>query len=257
MTASTAVPTSDREYLIQGRRVTFPVVVRDAASGAVTYLVPTGAVERLVRGRELEVIEVLPGQALFSLAIIDYRDNDLGDYNEVSLTFFARPRGERPSVGIPYLGNVVDFFRSALPTFIWKLPVDQAFTCEAGAGIWGFPKTVERIELEDAGGRRTCRLLMDHQHVLTVSLPRGGTRELPEQLLTTYSYVGGVLHRTRFVSGARGMSFTLGGADLILGTHPIADDLRTLGLPKRALASVWMEHQHARFEAPEPVVRPG
>jgi len=257
MTASTAVPTSDREYLIQGRRVTFPVVVRDAASGAVTYLVPTGAVERLVRGRELEVIEVLPGQTLFSLAIIDYRDNDLGDYNEVSLTFFARPRGERPSVGIPYLGNVVDFFRSALPTFIWKLPVDQAFTCEAGAGIWGFPKTVERIELEDAGGRRTCRLLMDHQHVLTVSVPRGGRRELPEQLLTTYSYVGGVLHRTRFVSGARGMSFTLGGADLILGTHPIADDLRTLGLPKRALASVWMEHQHARFEAPEPVVRPG
>jgi hypothetical protein len=253
MTAHTAVPTSDGAYLVQGRRVTFPVEVRDAASGAVTYLVPTAAVQRLLPGRDLEVVEVLPGQTLFALAVIDYRDNDLGDYNEVSLAFFARPRGQPASIGIPYLGNVVDFFRSALPTFIWKLPVDQAYTCEAGAGIWGFPKTVERIEFEDAGSRRTCRLVMDHQHVLTVSVPRGGSRDLPDQTLTTFSYIGGVLHRTRFVSGARGTSFTLGGADLILGTHPIADDLRTLGLPKRALASVWMEHQHARFEAPEPV----
>ena len=141
---------------------------------------------------------MLPGQTLFSLAIIDYRDNDLGDYNEVSLAFFARPRGELPSVGIPCLGTSSTSSGARSPHLHLKLPVDQAFTCEAGAGIWGFPKTVERIELEDAGGRRTCRLLMDHQHVLTVSVPRGGTRELPEQLLTTYSYVGGVLHRTRF-----------------------------------------------------------
>jgi len=28
-------------------------------------------------------------------------------------------------------------------TYIWKLPVTQAFTCAAGSGIWGFPKTVE------------------------------------------------------------------------------------------------------------------
>jgi hypothetical protein len=244
---------SDREYVFQGRKVTFPVEVRDAGSGAVTYLVPTAAAERLIPGRELEVIEILPGQTLFSIAMIDYRDNDLGDYNEVSLSFFARPRGERASVNIPYLGNVVDFFKSSLPTYIWKLPVDQSFTCEAGYGIWGFPKTVEQIQFEDAGGRRTCRLVMDHQHVLTLSVPRGGTRDLPDTSLTTYTYVAGVLHRTRFTAGARGMSFTVGGADLILGTHPIADDLRSLGLPKRALASVWMEHQHGRFDAPERV----
>lgn len=252
MTATTAgVAPQGQEYVFQGRKVGFPVEVRDAASGAVTYLVPSAAAQRLIPGRDLEVVEVLPGQALFSLAIIDYRDNDLGDYNEVSLSFFARPRGEGSSLGVPYLGSVVDFFKSALPTFIWKLPVDQSFTCEAGAGIWGFPKTVEQIEFEDAGGRRTCRLSMNHEHVLTVSVPRGGARELPETALTTYSYVGGVLHRTRFLSAARGVSFTLGGADLILGTHPIADELRTLGLPKRALMSVWMEHQRARFEAPE------
>jgi len=39
-----------------------------------------------------------------------------------------------------------------LPTYIHRLPVDQSFTCAAGRGIWGFPKTIEQIEI-DAGGR--------------------------------------------------------------------------------------------------------
>lgn len=240
-------------YVFQGRTVTMPVEVRDATSGAVTYLVSAAAARALLPGPELDVVEVLPGQALFSIAMIDYRDNDLGDYNEVSLAFFVRRKGESPALGVPFLGSVVDFFKNALATWIWKLPVNQSFTCEAGSGIWGFPKTVEQIDFEDAGGRRTCRLVMDGQHVLTLSVPRRGSRTLPEAPMTTYSYIGGALHRTTFTASSTGVGFGLGGADLILGTHPIADTLRQLGLPRAALMNVWMEHQRARFDGPERV----
>lgn len=252
MNGSNAAHAQDqRTYVFQGRAVTIPVEVRDATSGAVTYLVSATAARKLLPGPELDVVEVLPGQALFSIAMIDYRDNDLGDYNEVSLAFFVRRKGETPAFGVPFLGSVVDFFRNSLATWIWKLPVDQSFTCEAGFGIWGFPKTVEQIDFEDAGGRRTCRLTMDGRHVLTLSVPRGGARTLAEAPFTTYSYIGGVLHRTRFDAASTGVGFALGGADLILGTHPIADTLRELGLPRTALMSVWMEHQRARFGGPE------
>ena len=74
---------------------------------------------------------------------------------------------------------------------------------------------------------------------------------MPDQELVTYTWIDGALHRTRFVSGADGVGFHLGGAALTLGDHPIADELRGLGLPKRALLSVWMERMHGRFEAPE------
>ncbi|MEW6270124.1 MAG: acetoacetate decarboxylase family protein [Thermodesulfobacteriota bacterium] len=242
-----------KRYVFQGREVTLPVEVRDASSGAVTYLVSAQAARELLPGPELDVVEVLPGQALFSIAMIDYRDNDLGDYNEVSLAFFVRRRGERPALGIPYLGGAIELFRGSLATWIWKLPVDQSFTRDAGEGIWGFPKTVEQIDLEDAGGRRTCRLVMDGKHVLTLGVPRGGSHTLGETTLTTYSYIGGALHRTRFTTSSSGVGFTLGGADLILGTHPIADALRSLGLPRTALMSVWTERQRALFEGPERV----
>jgi hypothetical protein len=94
---------------------------------------------------------------------------------------------------------------------------------------------------------------MDGRHVLTFSAARGGARTLPDAPMTTYSYVGGALQRTTFVSGATGVGIHLGGAELVLGDHPIADDLRRLGLPRRAFLSVWMEHTHARFAAPAPV----
>ena len=227
-----------------------PVVVRDAASAAATYLVPSAAARRLLPGPELDVVELLPGRALFSIAAIDYRDNDLGDYNEVSLALFVRPRGER--AGVPYLSPALDFVRNRVATYIWKLPVDQRFTCAAGRGIWGFPKSVEQIAFEEVGGRRRCRLVMDGRHVLTFSVSRGGGRTLPDAAMATYTYIDGVLHRTPFVTGATGVGIHLGGAELVLGDHPLAAELGSLGLPKGALMSVWMEHSHGRFEAPAP-----
>jgi hypothetical protein len=235
-------------YQIQGRTVSLPVVVRDASAGAATWLLSSRAVQRLVP-EAFEVAEVLPGRTPVAIAAIDYRDNDLGDYDEVSITFFVRPRSAPR--GIPYLGAMVDLIRGRLGTYIWKLPVNQAFTCEAGRSIWGFPKTVESIEMRAEGARTHCRLDMDGQHVLTLSLPRGGSRTLPDSELVTYSLIEGVPHRTPFTQGGRGVGFRLGGACLQLGTHPIADALRGLGLPGRALMTMWTERMHGRFEAPE------
>jgi len=224
--------------------------VRDARSGAATFLVDARAVRRLLPGPELVPAELLPGRALCSIACIDYRDNDLGDYNEISIAFFVRERSA--PAGVPWLGTLLDLFRSRLGTWIWRLPVNQSFTCEAGRGIWGFPKTVETIELsERASGRSACRWESAGRHVLTLATPRGGERTLPDSELVTYTWIDGALHRTRFRSGARGAGIRLGGAELELGDHAISAELRQLGLPRRPLMSIWMEHMHGTFEAPE------
>ena len=235
-------------YQIQGRTVEMPVVVRDASAGVATWLVPADEVQRLLPDA-FEVATVLPGRTPLAIAAIDYRDNDLGDYDEVSITCFVRPRGAPR--GLPWVGTFADLLRSRLGTWIWKLPVNQSFTCEAGCTIWGFPKSVEEIRIHYESDRVRCRLAMDGEHVLTLSLPRGGRRTLPDTEMTTYTTIEGVPHRTRFVQGGSGVGFRLGGAQLELGPHPIADTLRALGLPARALMTMWTERLHARFEAPE------
>ncbi len=232
-------------YVIQGREVPMPVEVRDASAGSATFLVSASAARAMLPGPELEVAEVLPGRALLSLAIIDYKDNDLGDYDEVSIALFVRRRGQ--PAGLPWLGSWIDMARERLGTWIAHLPVNQGFTCEAGCTIWGFPKTVQEIDFRTGDDRASCRLVYDGQHALTLSVPRGGSRTLPERTMTGYTYIEGVAHVNEFTSGAEGFGIRAGGARIELGSGPLADELRRLGLPKRALMTTWMERMFGRF----------
>ena len=219
-------------YQIQGREVTLPCIVRDASSGNAMYMVPAEAAQKLIPGDAFEVMEVAPGQAQLILGIIDYRDNDLGDYNEMAIIFLVKPKGAEAD---------------AAGTFIYKLPVDQAFTCEAGSTIWGFPKTVQQIDMEYRTDRASLKLVYDGVHALTLSLPRGGSKSLPESTLTGFTSIEGVAHTNEFRSGAEGFGVRLGGAELSLGEGLIADQLRSLGLPKKALMTTWMEKMYATF----------
>lgn len=229
-------------YEIAGRTVTMPCVVRDASAGTAMFDVDAGAARALVPVA-FDVVETQPGRCQVVLAVIDYRDNDLGDYLEVGVTFFVTPAG----------GTADE-----TGTFITRLPVDRQFTCEAGRAIWGFPKTVEEIALGYADSSVTCTLRMDGQLVLRLTLPRGGSDEMPQLPMTAYTLIDGVAHRTAFSQGGSGSQVlaTAEGVTLELGDHPVAKELATLGLPGPAVLSTWTEHMRGTFETPRPVPAP-
>ncbi|HYD49153.1 MAG TPA: acetoacetate decarboxylase family protein [Terriglobales bacterium] len=224
-------------YTIQGRTVRLPAVVRDASSGTALYLVSATAAQQLVPP-PFQIVEVAPGQAQLVLGFVDYRDNDLGDYYEVMIVFFVRPAGDPAA---------------AEGTFIYKLPVNQSFTCEAGQRIWGFPKTVERIAIDSTGEIVRCRLEMAGEHAFTLSLPRLACDAMPDMEIemTTYTDHGGP-HALAFAQGgATAINPGGAGVQLELGTHPLADELRRLGLPDAPLLlSTWVEHMRGSFGAP-------
>lgn len=247
-TAPAAHGEHPRTVVVQGRSVALPVVVRDAVAVTAMFLVPTEAVRRLIPHPALHPLEPWPGRTICILAGVEYRDNDLGRYNEVAVSFLVRPGGPRPR---PVLGMLQALRRREAAAYIHHLPVTTAFSRDAGRDIWGFPKTVDRIEFQDGGGERTVVLTADGQHVLTMAVTRRGRRRMPELPQDAVAVRDGVVWRTPSVMGGDGTGFRLGGAALVLGPHPIAEELRTLGLPKRALCSTSMERMHARFEAPE------
>lgn len=250
-TAARAAAERGDGAVVDGRFVAYPVVVREAASSSVTWTVDARVARDLLPSDDLELAEILPGRALLSIACIDYVDNDLGDYNEVSIALFVRPRGAPR--GLPYLGTALDFLRARLGTYIVWLPVDQAFTREAGETMWGFPKTVETIQFDHHGSKAVCRLTARGRHVLTLTTPRGGSREIPASAMTTYTVMDEGTAATRFTSRAKGVGFFRSGVELELGDHPMAATLRELGLPKKPLMAVWMEHMRATFERAQPL----
>lgn len=240
-----------RTYEIEGKPIAMPLVVARADIGLATYLVSASKARELLPGPELDIVELLPGRAVLTVSCVDYIENDLGRYHEISLTFFVREKGQAPAV--PYAGSLADLIRGRLPTYIHRLPVTTTFSREAGRQIWGFPKVLHDIRFRTKGNRYQCAWDADGQKVFRFSVPKGGKRTMPDSELKTYSYIDGVLHSTRFVQGANEMGMHLGGAKLELGDHPIADELRELGLPKRALMSMWLGRMHGTFDGPERV----
>ena len=108
-----------------GRTVTMPCVVRDASAGTAMFDVAARRRPGDAARAPSTSSSPSPGRCQLIIAVIDYRDNDLGDYLEVGLTFFVTPRGAGPD---------------AAGTFITRLPVDQEFTCEAGRADLGVPQ---------------------------------------------------------------------------------------------------------------------
>jgi Acetoacetate decarboxylase (ADC) len=226
-------------YEIAGRTVTMPCVVRDASAGTAIFDVDATAARALVP-EQFALVETAPGRCQLVIAVIDYRDNDLGDYREIGITFFVTPAaGPADEVG----------------TYIHRLPVDQQFTCEAGRTIWGFPKSVEDIDLVRADSSAMCTLRIDGTLVLRLTLPRGGSDTMPPLPMTTYTLIDGVAHRTAFTQGGTGSQVLVGGdgVTLDLGDHPQAKELAALGLPAPAQLSTWTEHMQGTFETAEPL----
>jgi hypothetical protein len=238
-------------WVIQGRPVILPVVVRDAVVVQAVFPVRTAAVRRLLPPHaSLHPLEPWRGTALCSIGAIEYRDNDLGRYNEVAVSVFVT---EAPRPPRAFLGLIAAFRAQRAGVFITRLPVTTTFSRDAGCEIWGFPKTVAEIALSDEDGRRVCLLAADGRHVLTLTAPLRGSGRLPQARQLAYACRDGVVWRTPSLMEGENVGFRLGGATLVLGEHPMADELRALGLPRRALFSTSFGRMRARFDAAERV----
>ena len=219
---------------ILGQTVTMPVEVRDGSSATVIFDVALDAARSLAPPG-FEVIESAPGRAQFALALIDYKDNDLGAYLEVGTILFVRPEGGGED-----------------GTFITHLPVTEEFTCVAGNQIWGFPKSVERIEVTNTDHHQSLGPDDGRRAGRDVTVPRGGFDEMASMPLAAYTLIDGRPHVTRFTQGGSGNGLSM-PADVVLtlGNHPVAKELASLNLsPESAVLSTWTEHMQARFEEP-------
>jgi len=224
--------------LIQGREITFPMEVAEFDAATLMYSVPAGAAQALIPGDAFEVVAT-DGVAQMVVALCDYRRNPWGDYLEINLGFLARPAGAPADV---------------VGSFVYRMPVDQEFTCEAGNAVMGFPKTVEELSVRHHDGRVTFAMADRGAPVLSVSFPAvAGVGEPGRVESVSFSYVDGVPHATPLAMDL-GTGF-VDSADVVLelGSGPVADELRSLGLPKAPDFAVWGTGLSATFQLGAPL----
>jgi hypothetical protein len=240
----------ERRYRIDGREVGFPVRVNRAAVLFNAFVVDSRVAQGMIEGSGYRVAELLPGRAILQLVLVDYRENDLGDYNEAAINFPVCAPGERRP--FPFFGTLAGIARGSLSNYVYRMPVDQGFTTHAGRFIWGFPKWVSRIDIEFGRERASGSFIDEGERVFSIGAKAGGSREQKEQRVSTLAIREGRAWKTYGTTGGAGLTFGLGGELPEIGEkHPLARELRALGLPKRPLFSMSMTHARMQFDPPE------
>jgi len=239
-------------YLIDGRPISFPVVVADASMLMNAFLVDATVAQRIIQHSGFRVLELFPGKALLQLLFVDYRQNDLGDYNEGAIIFPVLTPGDRKP--LPFFGALKRMATGTAGNFVYRMPVDQVFTTHAGRFIWGFPKWIARVDI-DFGERQAQGSFYDEgELVYGFSAPTGGKAAAKEQRAASLAIRDGKAWKTYGTSTGSGVTFALGGQAPAIGdSHPLALELRALGLPKKPLFSVSIKNAAMQFAAPESV----
>ncbi len=221
------------QHTIAGTVLTMPVQIRQANQHMAMFSVDADAAQRMIDYSGLQVCRYLPRRAIVVLMLMHYIDGDLGQYHEFGTSVMVNP----PGAGSESRRGGLGALQSA-GAFIHHLPVDQAFTLEAGTKIWGYPKVMADFEVRE-GRRFGFDLSIDGQPVIGMDFRRGMPIRLTPrtQAQRSYSHRDGITRETAFEHTLDGVRTRLGGVRVRLGDHPYAKELASLGLPKRAMLS--------------------
>lgn len=170
---------------------------------------------------------------MVAVGLIKYDDCDLGKYNEVIIAIPSLPAGIKKPVS-SWLNLVSSLKNRKVGQYILHIPVTSEFSRAAGNELWGYPKIVAPVEHVFNNSSLHTKvfdpvskeLIMEINGELGFSIP-----SIPLSLIT-YSFVNAKLFKTPVK--VRGVMKLRLYHDLQLhigsSTHPMANDLRLLGL---------------------------
>ncbi|GAC66282.1 acetoacetate decarboxylase family protein [Gordonia soli] len=248
---------------VLGTTITMPVQIRDARCFVAGFTADAAAVRRAIAAASglgvpasepaVRPLLIRPGRTMCMLVFVEYVDGDLGPYHEFGVCFLVEDPATPPASPWAALRSLAGGDARAL---VHRLPVDGEFTLAAGRGIWGFPKTMAEFSVDHDSPRRSGRVVADGRLIVDLGIRRGVPvpDSTADTVLHAYSQLDGVLRRTPWrLTSTTGTRTRIGGASLRLGTHEIADELRSLRLGRHALMTSSVEHITMTFEDPSVV----
>jgi hypothetical protein len=227
----------DERELSTGARIGLPVRYYDWSAIMAHFPTPAGALRRLLPTDRLRPAELLPGTGVLTMAAMEYRRiADVGAYNEFAIMV---PVLYEPTVAIPGLPLLFPDRFQSFGLYVHHLPVTTQEAYDFGVELWGYPKFVAEIGFEDTPRTRRCRLRAEGKSVVTLEVAASATRARPMDLFS-YTVKDGRLLRTRIqAQGQMSIVRFRGGATCDLGDHPIAEELRTLGMGRTAIERLY------------------
>lgn len=231
--------------MIAGQPAKVPIFYYDGTATQAVFAAGLGALRRLMPDPRFCPARLAPGLGAVAITCFEYRDTDIGPYNELAISVILNEPWFLPN--LPGMALASGLRRRQLHAWVHHLPVTTEIARAGGADFYNYPKFIAGIGFEESATQRVCRLSEGAEHILTLSgklldTPRSGQFQLFSHL-----WMDRQPQRSEFKISATAMGVTLSptAATLELGErHPIARELAELIAWRRPLQYQYL----ARFE---------
>ena len=241
-------------FEIEGHRLGYPTRFRDGSSMMAMFLASSARTQRLIASDSpFTVSEIAPGRAVVSINCVHYTDTDCGQYEEIAISVFVEPMGTTPH-RFPYPATIRRIAGGDVASYTWVLGVNTTLSRDCGIQMWGFPKRLAELHYSRAANRARMAWRDRGSTVLELAVPTTGSRQSGPMAPPVYSMISGGPHVSHLHQTYRGVGYHRRGVQFVLGDHPIADELRGIGLSRRPVLAVSNAHLDFEMSAPRPLL---
>lgn len=230
---------------IAGQPARVPIFYYDGTATQAVFAARLGALRRLMPDPRFCPARLAPGLGAVAVTCFEYRDTDIGPYNELAISIVLNEPWFLPN--LPGLALVSGLRRRQLHAWVHHLPVTTEIARAGGVDFYNYPKFIAGIDFQESGQRRACRLSDGAEHILTLSGERIATPRSEQLQLFSHLWMDRQPQCSEFKINAveMGVSVRQGVASLALGErHPIARELAEVIAWSRPIQYQYM----ARFE---------
>ncbi len=233
------------EVTIAGQPAKVPIFYYDGTAMQAVFPARLRALRRLMPDPRFCPARLAPGLGAVAVTCFEYRDTDIGPYNELAISIVLNEPWFLPN--LPGLALVSGLRRRQLHAWVHHLPVTTEIARAGGVDFYNYPKFIAGIDFQESEKRRVCRLSKGAEHILTLSGERIATPRSEQLQLFSHLWMDRQPQGAEFKINAveMGVSVRPGVASLALGErHPIARELAQVIAWSRPIQYQYM----ARFE---------
>lgn len=183
--------------MINSTNTIFPVDFRDVHYIVLTYTSTFSAINKYLQGTNLKAGLVFNGKPLVAVGLIEYKDSDLGAYNEVIIAIPVVPEGTKSGLS-NWLDLYMPFKKRKLGQYIIHIPVNAERSKIAGNELWGYPKIVRKIIHSFEKNKIDSCILNEegNQNIIEFNGSLGMGLPVTSMDLMTYSFLQGQMLKT-------------------------------------------------------------
>jgi Acetoacetate decarboxylase (ADC) len=248
---------SQIDAALDGEAVKLPIFYYEGSAISAIFAARLKALRELMPDPRFSPARLAPGVGTVAVTCFEYRDTDIGPYNELAISVPLNEPSSAPN--LPGQALVGSLRRRQLHAWVQHLPVTTEIARLGGVELYNYPKFIGGIDFEQTESRRTCRLSEGQEHILTLSGSLIATPRKERFQLFSHLWMDQQPQGSEFKinASAMGMSLSRGAAELELGTrHPIARELRSLLHSQRPIQYQYIPRFEGILYGPEHLTLP-